>query len=149
MSASAIVNHNSLYNYFSLSHFTSLKCHKKSILLHQVRACNHFVWRACFNGKAMCVSVCKLKETDAGLNSAELCSSVWRILWGIHTQCNLYSTRIFCLPKYIFPLFRGCESQRLHITMQTVHSCLVMPLLKLWLLLVNPQNNVLFQFSMR
>lgn len=39
----AMVIHNSLYNDFSLSHFTSLKCPKKSILLHQVRACNQFV----------------------------------------------------------------------------------------------------------
>lgn len=76
----ALVNHNSLYNDFSLSHFTCLKCHKKSILLHQVRACNQFVWLPCFNGKAMCVSVCKLKETGAGLNSTELCSSILRIL---------------------------------------------------------------------
>lgn len=34
-------------NNFSLSHFTCSKCHKCT-LLHQVRACNHFVWPAMF-----------------------------------------------------------------------------------------------------
>lgn len=94
----------------------SLKCHKKSVLLHQVRACNQFVQPTCFNGKGMCVSVCKVRETGTGLNSAELRSSTWRILWDTppHTQCNLYSTRIFhlfvCLSIF-FPYFRAVKAK--------------------------------------
>lgn len=48
----ALVNHNSLYNYFSLSHFTYLKCHIKSELVTSLFGCHVLMEKPCVSVSA-------------------------------------------------------------------------------------------------